>query len=220
MIEILTERQRAVAERFLEGESARRRHLVVSLSGAHAYGFPSPDSDLDLKAIHIEPTGDLLSLTWQHAPVERLEIIDGVEIDYSSNELRDVLFGVLQGNGNYIERLVGHLQFQSSQELEALGPLVRASISKRLYRHYRNRHLDAYGFPEARELVAQKLRGELAELPEPLIEGWRKRIHRAFELLESALQTSPLPEEAPNVRELNAWLLAVRFDGAEADPVR
>jgi hypothetical protein len=30
------------------------------LSGAHAYGFPSPDSDLDLKAIHVAKTADLL----------------------------------------------------------------------------------------------------------------------------------------------------------------
>ena len=30
--------------------------MVVLLSGAHAYGFPSPDSDLDLKAIHLADT--------------------------------------------------------------------------------------------------------------------------------------------------------------------
>src|SRR5690606_29702253 len=40
--------QRAVAERVLNEEDTARRHLVVHLSGAHAYGFPSPDSDLDL----------------------------------------------------------------------------------------------------------------------------------------------------------------------------
>ncbi|HYD42485.1 MAG TPA: nucleotidyltransferase domain-containing protein, partial [Anaeromyxobacter sp.] len=27
--------------------------MVISLSGAHAYGFPSPDSDLDLKVIYV-----------------------------------------------------------------------------------------------------------------------------------------------------------------------
>jgi predicted nucleotidyltransferase len=40
-------------QRVLEEEQARREHVVVYLSGAHAYGFPSPDSDLDLKAIHV-----------------------------------------------------------------------------------------------------------------------------------------------------------------------
>ena len=45
---ILEADQRRVARRFLAAEEEQRRHLVVYLSGAHAYGFPSPDSDLDL----------------------------------------------------------------------------------------------------------------------------------------------------------------------------
>lgn len=50
MNDVLDPKQRAVADRVLDQESAARRHLVASLSGGHAYGFPSPDSDLDLKA--------------------------------------------------------------------------------------------------------------------------------------------------------------------------
>jgi hypothetical protein len=92
---MLTSQQQAAADKLLDRESALRKHLVVSLSGAHAYGFPSPDSDLDLKAIHVEPAARLLSLNWAHVPAEKLELIDGVEVDYSSNELRDVLAGVL-----------------------------------------------------------------------------------------------------------------------------
>lgn len=68
MIEVLDPRQRAAADRLLNEESAHRRHLVVSLSGAHAYGFPSPDSDLDLKAVHIAPTEALLGPT---SPISR-----------------------------------------------------------------------------------------------------------------------------------------------------
>lgn len=48
--DVLTKQQGAVMSRVLAEEEARREHLVVYLSGAHAYGFPSPDSDLDLKA--------------------------------------------------------------------------------------------------------------------------------------------------------------------------
>lgn len=54
--------QQAMAQRVLHEEDRARRHLVVHLSGAHAYGFPSPDSDLDLKAIHVEQTERLLGL--------------------------------------------------------------------------------------------------------------------------------------------------------------
>src|SRR4051794_36384173 len=104
-MDVLTPHQQQVAARVLDEESARRDHLVISLSGAHAYGFPSPDSDLDLKAIHIAPTRALLGLHREDAPTDRLEVLEGVEVDYTSNELQGVLVGVLGGNGNYLERI-------------------------------------------------------------------------------------------------------------------
>ncbi len=156
---LLTEHQSRVAARILDEESGRRNHLVVSLSGAHAYGFPSPDSDLDLKSIHIEPTRTLLSLTWEHRPAERLEVVDGVEIDYSSNELQPVLQGILQGNGNYIERVLGPLALRTGPRLEELKPLVRRSLSRRIQRHYRGfatsqlREWEKGGFRSAKKLL-------------------------------------------------------------------
>jgi predicted nucleotidyltransferase len=156
---LLTEHQSRVAARILDEESRQRAHLVVSLSGAHAYGFPSPDSDLDLKCIHVEPTRALLSLGWVHRPAERLEVVDGVEIDYSSNELQPVLAGILQGNGNYLERVLGPLPLRAAPELEALRPLVRRSLSRRLHRHYRGfatsqlREWEKGGFRSAKKLL-------------------------------------------------------------------
>lgn len=133
---VLDSKQEAVARRVIEAEERKRAHLVVSLSGAHAYGFPSPDSDLDLKAVHIEPTERLLGLLRSAASPSWIEVIDGVEIDYSSNEIQPVLIGVLQGNGNYIERILGPLPLLASPELEALRPLVKAALSRRIFRHY------------------------------------------------------------------------------------
>src|SRR5216684_6824727 len=104
---ILTDRQQRAADKLLDEERARRAHLVVSLSGAHAYGFPSPDSDLDLKAIHVAKTEDLLGFDVPAPTVDRAEVIDGVEVDYTSNELAHALSGSLGGNGNFIERVLG-----------------------------------------------------------------------------------------------------------------
>lgn len=136
-MEFLHERARAVAERALAEESARRNHVVVALSGAHAYGFPSPDSDLDLKGVHVEPTRHLLGLREPRLGFDRLEVIDGVEIDYTSNEIAPVLAGILAGNGNYIERILGHLICVSSPAHESLRPLVQRALSRRVHRHYR-----------------------------------------------------------------------------------
>ncbi len=133
---LLTPQQHTVMARVVAEEEAKRHHLVVSLSGAHAYGFPSPDSDLDLKSIHVEPTARLLGLAPGAPTADRLEVIEGVEIDYTSNELKPVLLGVLQGNGNYLERIVGQLRVHAAPELASLAPLVARAISRRVYRHY------------------------------------------------------------------------------------
>lgn len=129
--------QTRIAELVIAREEARRSHLVVALSGAHAYGFPSPDSDLDLKAIHIAPTEALLGFGDASSAPDRLEIIDGVEIDYTSNEIGLVLRGLITGNGNYAERILGAPILFQAPELNDLIPLAERSISKRIYRHYK-----------------------------------------------------------------------------------
>jgi predicted nucleotidyltransferase len=133
---VLTPAQEAVAARVLAEERTRRRHLLVSLSGAHAYGFPSPDSDLDLKAIHIEPTRSFLGLSAPAPSAARLEVVDGIEIDYSSNEVGQALVGILQGNGNYLERVLGANPLESAPELAGLRPIVARALSRRVFRHY------------------------------------------------------------------------------------
>lgn len=157
---LMTEHQTRMAGRVLDEESTHRWHLVVSLSGAHAYGFPSPDSDLDLKCIHVTPTSHLLRLEQSPpVPTERLEVVEGVEVDYSSNELGPVLLGVLQGNGNYLERLLGANTLRGSAELESLRPLVRQVLSRRLHRHYRGfahgqlREWEKTGFRSTKKLL-------------------------------------------------------------------
>lgn len=134
--DVLPDEQARVARRVLEEEGESREHIVVLLSGAHAYGFASPDSDLDLKAVHVSPTARLVGLEMAPASRDRMEVIDGVEIDYTSNEIGPVLAGVLGGNGNYIERLLGAPALVESPWMDELRPLVRAALSRRVHRHY------------------------------------------------------------------------------------
>ena len=136
MTDALTPHQREVADRVLDEESGARTHLVVHLSGAHASGFASPDSDLDLKAAHIEPTEKFLGLGTPRLVANRLEVIDGVEIDYTSNEIETAIRGVLKGNGNMLERVTTAAPFRRSPELDDLRELSLAALSKRFYRHY------------------------------------------------------------------------------------
>lgn len=153
---VLSEHQDRVMKRVLAEESARRDHVVVYLSGAHAYGFPSPDSDLDLKAIHIAKTDDLLGFEPPAPTVDRAEIIEAVEIDYTSNELAHALSGMLAGNGNFIERALGNLAMQSSSLHDELRPIVKRSLSRRVHKHYRGFAQNQLRFAEA-EPTAKKL---------------------------------------------------------------
>lgn len=134
---VLTEKQRDVARAFLAARDAERTHLVVYLSGAHAYGFPSPDSDLDLKCVHIAPTRDLVGLA---PPAEsagdRIEVIDSVELDYGSNELGPVLRGAIKGNGNFLERILGELALGANELLSSAREVVRPLLSRRCAKHY------------------------------------------------------------------------------------
>jgi predicted nucleotidyltransferase len=153
----LSTHQRAVGDRVIAEEGAKREHIVVYLSGAHAYGFPSPDSDLDLKAIHVAPTSALVGFAPPQPTYDRAEVVDGVEIDFTSNEIAHVLSGILNGNGNFLERVLGRTALSTSPELEELRPLVRAAVSRRVHRHYRgfaaNQMKALDGQPTIKELL-------------------------------------------------------------------
>jgi predicted nucleotidyltransferase len=134
---VLTAHQAEVARGFLAARATERSHLVIYLSGAHAYGFPSPDSDLDLKCVHVAPTHELVGLTQVAEARDRLEIIEGVELDYGSNELGPVLRGAIKGNGNFLERLLGDLVLGGDPVLLAEArAAVTPVLSRRLARHY------------------------------------------------------------------------------------
>jgi uncharacterized protein len=137
MSDVLSQTQSLAARGFLAEQSLLRSHVVVYLSGAHAYGFPSPDSDLDLKCIHVAPTRELVGLFPSEGGAESMVVRDGVEIDYGSNELGPVVRGVLKGNGNYLERILGELVLDADYpRLAELRPLVQAALSRRVHRHY------------------------------------------------------------------------------------
>lgn len=120
------------------------------------YGFPSPDSDLDLKAIHVAPTADLLGFEAPPPTVDRAEVIDGVETDYTSNELAHALAGILGGNGNSLERVLGRMTAMASPLLDELRPLARRAFSRRVHRHYRGFAMNQLRFLE-KEPTAKKL---------------------------------------------------------------
>jgi predicted nucleotidyltransferase len=123
-----------ICRRFLVHRPPHGAVVQCAVTGAHLYGFPSEDSDLDIKGMHLAPTRDLLGL---RAPVEAhdaLEIFEGVECDLTTHEARTALSLLLRGNGNILERFTS--PFQLVDGADELAALARESVSLRSYRHY------------------------------------------------------------------------------------
>ena len=136
--DVLTAHQQKVVREFLDARNRERVHVAIYLSGAHAYGFPSPDSDLDLKCVHVAPTRDLVGLEPHEGGSERTEVVDGVELDYTSNEVGLALRGSIRGNGNFLERFLGELVLGGEAALLAEArAVVTPLLSRRVAHHYR-----------------------------------------------------------------------------------
>ena len=51
--------------------------LFATISGSHIYGFPSPDSDYDLRGVHILPLETVIGLKEGQVTVERSRVDAG-----------------------------------------------------------------------------------------------------------------------------------------------
>ncbi len=111
--------------------------LFISISGAHLYGFPSPDSDVDLRGCHVLPARALLGLHPPKPTFNRTWAVDGVEIDLVSHDLVKYVVLLLQPHGNYLEQLFSPLVVLNTPWAEELRNLVRqGAISRRAYQPY------------------------------------------------------------------------------------
>lgn len=111
--------------------------LLVSVSRAHLYGFPSADSDVDLRGAHLLPVSALLGLAPPKETLTRSWDDAGLEIDLVSHDLGKFIRLLLEQNGNYLEQLYSPLVVVDSPWAEELRELVRqGSIARHVYHAY------------------------------------------------------------------------------------
>jgi predicted nucleotidyltransferase len=53
--------------------------MFVTICGAHLYGFPSVDSDFDMRGVHLLPLAEIVGLIERDETVERSGFRDGPE---------------------------------------------------------------------------------------------------------------------------------------------
>jgi predicted nucleotidyltransferase len=111
--------------------------LFVTISGAHLYGFPSPDSDIDLRGCHLAPLRDIVGIDHPAPTVEPRAIVGGIEVEMVSHEFGKYLRLLLKNNGYVLEQIFSPLVVVGDAFLATLRPLARRCITRHHYHHYR-----------------------------------------------------------------------------------
>src|SRR5687768_8427916 len=99
--------------------------LFATISGAHLYGFPSPDSDYDLRGVHVLPPPLVMGLDAKDETLERETIDAGLELDLVTHDARKFFLLMLKKNGYVLEQLLSPLVVHTTawhDELKSLAP--------------------------------------------------------------------------------------------------
>ena len=110
--------------------------LFVTVRGAHLYGSPSPDSDVDLRGSFAAPLADVLGLDAPRETLETEGVVGGVEVELVGHEIAKYLRLLVKPNGYVLEQIVSPLVVRTLPVHEELAALARAGLSKKLYHYY------------------------------------------------------------------------------------
>ncbi len=110
--------------------------VFVTVSGAHLYGFPSPDSDVDLRGTFAAPVAQVLSLDKPKETLEPKGYVGGIEVELVGHEIEKYLRLLVKPNGYVLEQICSPLIVLTSPAHEELRALALAGLSRKLYHHY------------------------------------------------------------------------------------
>lgn len=166
--------------------------IFATISGAHLYGFASPDSDVDLRGAFMLPARDMLGL---HPPAETITIADKsiIDLDWVAHDIRKFARLMTNHNGYVLEQLFSPLVVLSTPAHEELVELGRGCVTRPTVRHYQ-------GFARGR-------RKRLAE-PDPTV----KHLLYAYRVLLTGIHLMETGEVVANIQ-----VLGERFRFAEID---
>lgn len=117
--------------------------LFATISGAHLYGFASPDSDVDVRGVHLLPLRSVLGV---HPPIETITIgrdltVDGepprsLEFDVVAHDLRKFVAMMVNHNGYVMEQLMSPLVLVAGDGFEELRALGAGCLTRPMVRHF------------------------------------------------------------------------------------
>lgn len=230
--------------------------VFATVSGAHLYGFPSPDSDYDLRGVHILPISEVIGLDTGRETIQVEEIRDNLELDLVTHDAKKFFALMLKKNGYVLEQLYSPLVVLTSPEHEELKEIGKKCITRHHWHHYSGFartewrlfekenlrrvkpllyifrvlltgiYLMQTGEIEANliklneifnlsylpELVEAKISGtEKGILPKADVAFYRREYEKLVKSLETAAESSVLPERPSAKADLNDLLIRLRM---------
>lgn len=119
-------------------EAHPHRVTFVTVSGAHLYGFASPDSDYDLRGAHVI---DLLSTIGLDRPRETYEVLDRdaeVEMDLVTHDVKKFFTMLLGRNGYVLEQICSPLVVYAGDGFAELRDIAMGCLTRHHRHHFRS----------------------------------------------------------------------------------
>ena len=118
--------------------------LLACETGSRAWGFPSPDSDYDVRMIYRHPRDWYLSITEKKDTIERM--LEDNNIDITGWDLRKTLRLLWKSNPPLLERIQSPILYQYDAEfLKGITALATQTYSKiATMHHYLNMARKSY----------------------------------------------------------------------------
>lgn len=137
--------------------AAGPKPVFAVVSGAHLYGFPSADSDVDLRGALVLPLEEVIGLrepgeTWTSMRKE-----GGVELDWVAHDVRKTARLLVRRSGEVMEQVFSPLVVIGGTWLDELRELARGCIVRPLAHHY-------LGFARSRLKLLDGRRGTVKDL--------------------------------------------------------
>jgi uncharacterized protein len=110
--------------------------VFATISGAHLYGFPSPDSDYDLRGVHVLPARAVLGLVPRQETIETSQNLQGTLIDLVTHDAEKFFRLLLRRNGYVLEQVLSPLIVQTGPEHVELCSLAQGCITRHHAHHY------------------------------------------------------------------------------------
>lgn len=161
--------------------------LFVTITGVDLYGFPSPDSDYDLRGAIVLSAGIGQRRRKRRSTIFRIAEANGLEVDLVLHDIAKLRDMLAQGNASILEEIHSPLVLLGQDVLAQLRELSAGCLTRRAYFHYEGFARSQFRKLEAQE---QKLAKTLLYVYRILMTG----IH--------ALETGTLESNLPRLNEV------------------